>query len=69
MAMAITKDMTVDEVVQRFPETAQVFSRNGVACVGCSAAQADSVEQSAAIHGLDAQQLLAELNAAIVPRP
>jgi len=67
--MAITMDMTVDEVVQRFPETAQVFSRNGVACVGCSAAREDSVEQSAAIHGLDAQQLLAELNAAIVPRP
>ncbi len=67
--MGITKDMTVEEVVQRFPETAQVFSRHGVACVGCSAAQEDSVEQSAAIHGLDAQQLVAELNAAILPRP
>jgi hybrid cluster-associated redox disulfide protein len=67
--MAITKDMTVNEVVQRFPETAQVFSRHGVACVSCSAAQEDSVEQSATIHGLDAQQLVAELNAAILSRP
>jgi len=67
--MAITKDMTVDEVLHRFPETARVFSRHGVACASCSAAQADSVEQSAAIHGLDTQQLLAELNAAILPRP
>jgi hybrid cluster-associated redox disulfide protein len=63
--MAITKDMTVDEVVQRFPETAQVFSRHGVACVGCSAAQEDSIEQSAAVHGLDPEQLVAELNATI----
>ena len=67
--MAITKDMTVNEVVQRFPETVQVFSRHGVACVSCSAAQEDSVEQSATIHGLDAQQLVAELNAAILSRP
>jgi hybrid cluster-associated redox disulfide protein len=67
--MPITKDMTVSEVIQRFPETARVFSRHGVGCVGCSAAQEDSIEQSAGIHGLDAQQLVAELNAAILPRP
>jgi len=66
--MAITKDMTVDEVVQRFPETVQVFSRHGVACVGCSAAQEDSIAQSAAVHGLDPQQLVAELNAVIGAR-
>jgi hybrid cluster-associated redox disulfide protein len=67
--MAITKDMTVEEVIRRFPETALVFSRYGVPCAACSAAQEDSVEQSAALHGLDAQQLLAELNRAILPRP
>jgi hybrid cluster-associated redox disulfide protein len=67
--MAITKDMTVDEVVHRFPETTEVFHRHGVACVGCSAAQEDSVEQSAAIHGLDPELLVAELNAAVLPRP
>ena len=66
--MAITKDMTVDEVVRRFPETAQVFSRHGVPCVGCSAAQEDSVAQSAAVHGLDPDQLVDELNAAVLPR-
>lgn len=66
--MAITKDMTVDELVQRFPETAPVLSRHGVACVGCSAAQEDSIQQSAAVHGLDPDRLVAELNAAILPR-
>jgi hybrid cluster-associated redox disulfide protein len=61
----ITKHMTIEEVVQRYPETVQVFSRYGVGCLGCSAAQYDNVEQGAAIHGLDAEQLVKELNACI----
>ncbi|MBI4736959.1 MAG: DUF1858 domain-containing protein [candidate division NC10 bacterium] len=66
--MQITKEMKIEEVVQQFPETIQVFSRFGVGCLGCSAAQYDNVEQGAAIHGLDAEQLLQELNACIAAR-
>jgi hybrid cluster-associated redox disulfide protein len=66
--MQITKDMTIEDVVQRFPETIQVFSRYGVGCLGCSAAQYDSIAQGAAIHGLDAAQLVQELNACIAAR-
>ncbi|MBI2456690.1 MAG: DUF1858 domain-containing protein [candidate division NC10 bacterium] len=66
--MQITKDMKIEEVVQQFPETIQVFSRFGVGCLGCSAAQYDNVEQGAAIHGLDTEQLLQELNACIAAR-
>jgi hybrid cluster-associated redox disulfide protein len=67
--MHITKDMTIEEVVQRFPETIQVFSRHGVGCLGCSAAHYDNIEQGALIHGLDAEGLLLELNACIAGRP
>ncbi|MBI2001957.1 MAG: DUF1858 domain-containing protein [candidate division NC10 bacterium] len=66
--MQITKEMKIEEVVQQFPETIQVFSRFGVGCLGCSAAQYDNVEQGAAIHGLDTEQLLQELNACIAAR-
>ena len=66
--MRITKDMTIDEVVQQFPETVQVFSRFGVACLGCSAARYDNIEQGAALHGLDIDQLVHELNACIAAR-
>ncbi|MBI4572755.1 MAG: DUF1858 domain-containing protein [candidate division NC10 bacterium] len=66
--MQITREMTIQEVVQQFPETIQVFSRYGVGCVGCSAAQYDNVGQGAAIHGLDTDQLLHELNACIATR-
>ena len=66
--MRITKDMTIEEVVQQFPETIQVFSQHGVGCLGCSAAQYDNIEQGAAIHGLDTEQLLQDLNACIATR-
>lgn len=67
--MRISKDMTIEEVIQQFPETIQVFSRYGVGCLGCSAAQYDNIEQGAALHGLDAEQLVLELNACIGPHP
>jgi hybrid cluster-associated redox disulfide protein len=63
--MRITKDMTIEEVVQQFPETVQVFSRHGVGCLGCSAAQYDNIERGAAVHGLDTDQLVRELNACV----
>ncbi len=66
--MEITKDMTIEEVVQRFPETVQVFSQFGVGCLGCSAAHYDNIEQGAAFHGLDADDLVKELNARIAER-
>jgi hybrid cluster-associated redox disulfide protein len=67
--MRITKNMIIEEVVQQFPETVQVFSRYGVVCVGCSAAQYDNIEQGAVLHGLDADQLVQELNACIAAHP
>ncbi len=67
--MQITKDMTIEEVVQRFPQTVQVFSQFGVGCLGCSAAHYDNIEQGAAFHGLDADDLVKELNACVARRP
>ena len=63
--MQITKDMTIEEVIQRFPETIRVFSQYGVGCLGCSAAQYDNVEQGAVIHGVDTDRLVEDLNACL----
>jgi hybrid cluster-associated redox disulfide protein len=66
--MQITKDMTIEEVVQRFPETIRVVSQYGVGCLGCSAAQYDNLEQGAVVHGVDVDQLVRELNACLTAR-
>ncbi|MGH7372009.1 MAG: DUF1858 domain-containing protein [Candidatus Methylomirabilales bacterium] len=45
-----------------------VFSRYGVACPSCSAASYDNIEVGAKVHGIDVDQLLADLNATIIAR-
>jgi hybrid cluster-associated redox disulfide protein len=66
--MRIDKKMKIEHVVQSYPETVSVFTRYGVACLGCSGASYDNIEVGAKIHGIDVDQLLADLNATIVTR-
>jgi hybrid cluster-associated redox disulfide protein len=61
----ISKHMYMADVVQRFPETADVFIQSGLHCFGCSVAMFETVEQGAMAHGLDSDQLVKNLNAAV----
>ena len=60
--MEITKDMSIMEVVQRYPDTAVVFMYAGMGCFGCHAAQFESIEEGALVHGIDADKLVEALN-------
>jgi hybrid cluster-associated redox disulfide protein len=62
--MSITKEMTIGEVVKKYPQTVPVFHRYGMSCLGCPATQFENVEQGAIMHGIDIQQLIEELNKA-----
>ncbi|KKM12091.1 sulfite reductase [Clostridiales bacterium PH28_bin88] len=54
--------MTVKEVLELNPATADVFRRMGMHCLGCPSATAESVAGAARTHGLDIEMLLQELN-------
>mgnify|MGYP001579019173 CR=1 FL=1 len=58
----ITKDMTISGVIKRYPRAVFVFMDWGLHCVGCPAAQDDTVEGAAKIHLLDLDKLLKDLN-------
>lgn len=60
----ITKDMTFQDVVRKYPQTIQVFVKYGLGCIGCHAAQFENVEQGAMVHGINVDQLIKELNEA-----
>lgn len=63
----ITKEMTVLEIVENYPETEEAFrSFDSVLgrCLLCSNLF-DSIEDIAETYGLDAEELIARLNAAI----
>lgn len=60
--MTITKDMSIIEVVQKYPDTAMVFMYAGMGCIGCAAAHFENIEQGAMAHGIDVDALIEALN-------
>jgi len=61
----ITKDMTVMDVVNKYPQSIKVFFEHGLFCIGCNAAYRETVEQGAAAHGINADELITKLNQAL----
>ncbi|WP_312699794.1 DUF1858 domain-containing protein [Sedimentibacter sp.] len=60
--MAITKDMVIREIIQAKPEAAEILMAHGMGCVGCPGAQMETLEEAAAVHGMNLQNLMDALN-------
>ena len=65
----ITEDMTIKEVIDTYPETAMVFMKYNVGCIGCLAASFEKVKDIATVHGIDIKALVKDLNEIIQQRP
>lgn len=63
MAVKITKDMTIGEILRINANMAGVLMAGGMHCVGCPSSQGESLEEAAMVHGIDPDLLLARLNA------
>ena len=63
MAIKLTKDMTIGELIGSFPQVAPILMSVGMHCLGCPSAQAESLEEAAMVHGLDADLLMEKINA------
>ncbi len=63
--MAITKDMSILDVVQKYPDTVDVFVNAGMGCLGCAAAHFENIEQGAMAHSIDIDTLIDGLNEAV----
>ena len=63
--MKVTKDMSILEVVQKYPYTAEVFFYAGMGCLGCMAARFENIEQGCLVHGIDPDELVGALNEVI----
>jgi hybrid cluster-associated redox disulfide protein len=61
----INKNFTISQVLNKYPETKEVFEENGMHCLGCPTATRESIEQAAGVHGLDLDGLMTSLNEAI----
>lgn len=63
----ITKEMSVREVITKYPQTIKVFKRHGLECTDCQIADLERVERGARVHHVDVEALLKDLNEAITP--
>jgi len=65
----IDKNMSIDDVVKKYPETVRVFEQHGLGCIGCHAALFEKIEQGAEIHRIDVSALINDLNKAVLKNP
>ena len=60
--MTVNKDMTIGQVLEMDSSCAGVFFAMGMHCVGCPASQGESLEEAAMVHGLNADELIENVN-------
>lgn len=65
MENKVTKEMSIIEIVQQYPESLEVFAKFGLGCIGCAAARFENLEAGAKVHGIDPEVLVASINEAI----
>lgn len=61
----ITRDMTIADILVRYPQTVSVFREFGLSCQECQIADFEEVEHGAGVHNINIDLLLRELNKAI----
>jgi hybrid cluster-associated redox disulfide protein len=63
---SIDKEMNIGEVIERYPESREVFQRHfGKGCFNCPASRMESISFGALMHNRDANAIVKELNAMI----
>ena len=60
--MTVTKDMLIGDILDADRETAQFFLAMGMHCLGCPSARGESLEMACAVHGVDADEMVDEIN-------
>ena len=59
----VNKEMLIGELMEKYPQAAPVLMSIGMHCLGCPSAQAETLEEAALVHGLDAEDLVDKINA------
>ena len=61
--MVVTKETKIGEILDSCVEVAPFFLNMGMHCLGCPSARMETIEQACMVHGVDADQLVEEINA------
>lgn len=58
----VDKTMIIRDVLQMDPGTARIMMGYGLHCLGCPHATAESLEEAGAVHGIDIDSMVTQLN-------
>ncbi len=58
----INKSMIIHDIIQVDAEIIPILLDAGMHCVGCPSAQGESLEMAAMVHGINADELEANIN-------
>ena len=60
--MKFSKDTKIGEILDNAPEKAEILLQAGMHCLGCPASQEETLEEACAVHGINVEELVEELN-------
>lgn len=58
----VTRDMIIADILRLDRGTAPILMSAGMHCLGCPSSSGESIEDACAVHGIDADKLISELN-------
>lgn len=61
----ITKDMLIGDILRLNGALAPVLMEAGMHCLGCPSSQRESLADACMVHGVNADEVTAKLNAAL----
>ena len=61
--MVVTKESIIGDVLDYNTGTAQFFFEIGMHCLGCPSARGESIADACMVHGTNADELVAKINA------
>ena len=61
--MEITKQTIIGDILTQKPEAAEILLAMGMHCLGCPSARGESLADACAVHGVDADEIVARINA------
>ena len=61
--MVVTKETLIGSVLDHDVETAKFFFEIGMHCLGCPHSRGESIEDACRVHGTNADELVAKINA------
>ena len=59
--MEITRKTTMGEMLEYDRGIAVILMQNGMHCVGCPASIGESLEEACMVHGIDCDEVLAQI--------